>query len=45
MHCAPGFGEDDYKACLKYNVIRADNPPVPVDENGFFTSIISDFAG
>ncbi|EGR33327.1 isoleucyl-tRNA synthetase, putative [Ichthyophthirius multifiliis] len=45
VHLAPGFGEDDYKACLQKGVIKSDNPPVPVDENGFFTKEIRDFQG
>jgi isoleucyl-tRNA synthetase len=34
VHCAPGFGEEDYNLCLKYKVITMDNPPVPLDDNG-----------
>jgi len=45
VHCAPGFGEDDFKVCLKYKVIRPDNPPVPLDDNGNFTSQIPDYEG
>ena len=25
-----GFGADDYEVCLKYHIITADNPPVPL---------------
>lgn len=45
VHQAPGFGADDYRVCLKYNVIGSDNPPVPLDNDGCYTSIISDFVG
>lgn len=37
VHCAPGFGEDDYKLCVKQKLINPDNPPVPLDEGGKFT--------
>lgn len=37
VHCAPGFGEDDYKVSVANNIIKPDDPPVPVDDNGFFT--------
>ncbi len=45
VHVAPGFGEDDYKVCVKNNVIKPDDPPVPIDDNGFFTAEVSDFKG
>ena len=38
VHCAPGFGEDDYKVSVQNHIIEPDDPPVPIDENGFFTS-------
>ena len=34
----PGFGADDYKLCVKYNIIAPDNPIVPLDPNGRFTN-------
>lgn len=45
VHAAPGFGVDDYRTCVKAGIIRADDPPVPLDENGRFLDIISDFKG
>lgn len=45
VHCAPGFGEDDYRMCVEKKVIHPDSPPVPVDENGRFTKEISTFEG
>ena len=45
VHCAPGFGVEDYKVCLKNGLIRPDNPPVPLDENGRFTDQIPDYKG
>ena len=45
VHCAPAFGEDDYKICVKKGIIRPDNPACPVDENGCFTKEVKDFVG
>ncbi|EGR29757.1 isoleucine tRNA synthetase, putative [Ichthyophthirius multifiliis] len=45
VHVAPGFGEDDYKICVKNSVIKPDDPPVPVDDNGYFTEEVADFKG
>jgi len=45
VHTAPAFGADDYKICLKYNVIRPDAPPMPVDASGYFTDPVTDFLG
>lgn len=41
VHCAPGFGEADFYACTKRGL-----PVVcPVDQNGQFTSEISEYQG
>ena len=41
VHMAPAFGEEDFYACQK-----ADIPLVnPVDDDGRFTQVVSDFAG
>lgn len=45
VHNSPGFGADDYRVCLKYGVINASNPPVPLDANGHYLDDISDFKG
>ena len=37
VHNAPAFGEDDYAVVLKYNLIDADKPLCPIDEDGAFT--------
>lgn len=43
VHMAPGFGEDDLKACKEY---RKDFPVVcPVDERANFTSEVKDYIG
>ena len=46
VHMAPAFGEDDYRICLQQNIIsKNETPPCPIDANGFFTSVVSDFQG
>lgn len=45
VHCAPGFGEDDYASCLKSGLIEPGKAPVPIDFDGKFLDIISDFRG
>lgn len=41
VHMAPAFGEDDYFACQKNGIPLVN----PVDNDGVFLPIISDFAG
>ena len=46
VHQAPGFGEDDHRIALAYEVINADEmPPCPIDDTGRFTSEVPDFVG
>jgi isoleucyl-tRNA synthetase len=45
VHCSPGFGEEDYSACLAAGIITAGNAPVPVDQDGKLTPIIEAYAG
>ena len=45
VHCAPAFGEEDYRICVKKGIIKPDNPACPVNENGCFTSEVKDFEG
>ena len=46
VHQAPGFGEDDFRVCLKYKMITTDinSVPCPVDEEGKFTDQVPEFA-
>lgn len=38
VHCAPAFGEEDYRVFVLHGLIREnDEVPCPVDENGCFT--------
>ncbi|XP_072969393.1 isoleucine--tRNA ligase, cytoplasmic [Typha angustifolia] len=46
VHCAPAFGEDDYRVCVASGIIRKDNDLiVAVDAEGCFTEKIVDFHG
>ena len=37
VHCAPAFGEDDYKVCVAHKVVAKDQLICPLDANGRFT--------
>ena len=45
MHCAPGFGEDDFNVWVQKNIIDPGSPPCPMDENGLFDSQIPEYTG
>ena len=45
VHCAPGFGEDDFQVCAKRGVIDVGSPPCPVDDNGRLVHPVTDFEG
>ena len=47
VHCAPAFGEEDYNACLKNNVIRKgeDWYTKAIDDNGRFTDKVPEWKG
>ncbi|KAK3229154.1 hypothetical protein Dsin_001035 [Dipteronia sinensis] len=46
VHCAPAFGEDDYRVCIENQVIsKGENLIVAVDDDGCFTGKITDFSG
>lgn len=45
VHCAPGFGEDDYRVCVENGLVQPGKAPVPVDSDGKFLDIIADFKG
>ncbi|EAX96459.1 isoleucyl-tRNA synthetase family protein [Trichomonas vaginalis G3] len=46
VHTAPGFGEDDYGACLKHGIITRDGEIVcPIDDNCCFTEEVPDYKG
>ncbi|TBT97551.1 isoleucine--tRNA ligase, partial [Hamiltosporidium magnivora] len=44
VHCAPAFGEEDYKAFVKNNLIKEnDIVPCPINDKGKFTSQIPQY--
>lgn len=45
VHTSPGFGGDDYRACVEQQLIDPDDPPVPIDAEGRFTGAVPDFEG
>jgi len=46
VHCAPAFGEDDYRVCVANGIVeKGDSLVCPVDGNGKFTEKISDYKG
>jgi len=46
VHCAPAFGEEDYKVCMAHGVVRrGEKLPCPIDANGRFTNEVPDFEG
>ncbi|XP_077211966.1 tRNA synthetase class I (I, L, M and V) family protein [Tasmannia lanceolata] len=46
VHCAPAFGEDDYRVCIDSNIIhKGEDLIVAVDDDGCFTGKVSDFKG
>ncbi|KAF1813729.1 isoleucyl-tRNA synthetase [Eremomyces bilateralis CBS 781.70] len=46
VHQAPAFGEEDYKIAMDHGVINEKRQaPNPVNDEGCFTAVVSDFAG
>ncbi|KAH9624724.1 hypothetical protein KSS87_015623, partial [Heliosperma pusillum] len=46
VHCAPAFGEDDYRVCLENHIIeKGPDLIVAVDDDGCFTERVYDFKG
>ncbi|XP_057959280.1 isoleucine--tRNA ligase, cytoplasmic [Malania oleifera] len=46
VHCAPAFGEDDYRVCIENEIInKGESLVVAVDDNGCYTQKITDFCG
>jgi isoleucyl-tRNA synthetase len=45
VHCAPGFGEEDYQCCLKNGLIKPGDAPVPIDQDGKFLPKIEKYQG
>ncbi len=45
VHCAPAYGEEDYRICKKYNIIKPDAPLDTLDDNGYFTDSVPHLKG
>jgi isoleucyl-tRNA synthetase len=46
VHCAPGFGAEDFNMCTKHFIpIEQIGDVCPVDENGCFTSPVEEYKG
>ncbi|KAI5665073.1 hypothetical protein M9H77_24396 [Catharanthus roseus] len=46
VHCAPAFGEDDYRVCIENHIVeKGESLVVAVDDDGCFTERITDFKG
>lgn len=45
VHCAPGFGEEDYQACVKSGLIEPGKAVCPVDSDGKFTKAVTTYHG
>lgn len=46
VHCAPAFGEEDYRVCIENHIInKGENLIVAVNDDGCFTEKVSDFNG
>jgi isoleucyl-tRNA synthetase len=45
VHCAPGFGEEDYKACLENGLVEPGKLVMPMDDDGRFLTSVTDYAG
>jgi isoleucyl-tRNA synthetase len=47
VHLAPAFGQDDFDACIKSNVVTVEDVGkyCPIDDNGFVTKQVRDYVG
>ena len=45
VHCAPGFGEDDYAACVEKGLVKPGDAPIPIDQDGKFLPVIKVYVG
>lgn len=46
VHCAPAFGEDDYRVCIDHHIVTGETDlPCPIDASGNFTAEIRDYQG
>lgn len=45
VHQAPGFGEDDFRVCVRENICTNSNVPCPVNDDGLFEPIVAEYKG
>jgi isoleucyl-tRNA synthetase len=46
VHQAPAYGEDDYRTCLKFGLVKkGEQPPDALDDDGCFTAVAKDYQG
>jgi len=45
VHCAPGFGEDDYAVCLANGLVDPGNVVMPMDDDGKFLESVPPYHG
>jgi len=45
VHCAPGFGEQDYAVCLAQGLVKPGGLVMPMDADGKFLDTVPDYAG
>lgn len=46
VHCAPGFGEDDYRVCMENGIIVKGGKVVcPLDKDGCFNNEVPEYKG
>lgn len=45
VHCAPGFGADDFDACARRKIIDVGNVVCPVDDAGHLIDPVEDYKG
>jgi len=45
VHCAPGFGADDFDACARRKLIDVGNVICPVDDAGNLVEPVTDYKG
>lgn len=47
VHIAPSFGDEDFKICLDRNIVTISEigELCPIDDNGLYTSRVTDYAG
>tara|TARA_B110000285_G_C15128541_1_gene621916 strand:+ start:77 stop:982 length:906 start_codon:yes stop_codon:yes gene_type:complete len=45
VHCAPGFGEQDYAVCVAQGLVKPGGLVMPMDADGKFLDTVPDYAG